>query len=125
MLSMRFGRVTADAFKEIEGADGVALEILARISDRGGDRDLARAMDDQVEVATIETLLHFTRVPEIQLFKSEVTQAAEPGEIHLGAAARKIVPHRHRPSVLQEATRGVGADESRAAGDENALLFHI
>ena len=113
-----FRALEANGFEHIERANRVDLEILARIGDGSGDRDLRRKMQHCVRSQFANETLDRVAVTDIGALETDLPLAPQPIEIVLRATPRQIVENGNRPALLVKMLGRIHADEPGAPRDQ-------
>ena len=82
-----FGRVLADGFEHVDGAEHIDFEVAARALHAGGHGDLAGEVEDHVGGDALDGLLDVEGVADVAVDELEVAERAQPGEVFAGAVA--------------------------------------
>src|SRR5215217_276483 len=110
--------------EQVQGAADVDLEVLDRIREAGGDRDLtgqvedhgcaAHRVGDSPCVAYVGGHApHASRMPRLQ-----------PGEVSFDSRPGQGVEDEHLMAIRGQAVREVAADEARTSGDQDMATLH-
>ena len=119
--------MAAHGLQHVERAQGVDLEILARVDDRRGDRHLAGQMEHDRGRGLGHGRGQRVIVAHVGLDNAQPLAAVafvQPGQIGAPALARQVVVEGDGLAAPQEVVGAVAADEPGSAGDEDVLIIH-
>jgi hypothetical protein len=126
----RLRRTAPHGLEEVQRADGVDLEIVERPVLGQVVRRLGGAVDQEIGPGVGDLSEDRVTVPDVEIAMGEARRfAPDPLQVPGGVAivseegpAQVVVDADHLPSPLIEERHGFGADQSAAAGDDNATL---
>ena len=122
----RAGPGGADGLQDVEGPQGVDLEVVAGVLDAGGDGDLGGEVEDAVGVGVAaDGVGHRGGVADVGLDEVGDPPLAEPGEVRLRPPAAEVVDDDDVMPLLVQPRRGVAADEPGAPGDDPLLSRRV
>ena len=107
--------------QHVERAQGIRLEVGARVDDGRRHRGLTRKMVDRLLArcgAQDRRVIPDVALDEVERACAE--GGAQPFQVRRAASPRQIVKYRHPVTRLNAGRGKIAADEAGAAGDQNA-----
>ena len=113
------GAVPAHGFEDVEGAEGVDLEVFARVVDGGRHGDLPSQVQQHFGSDGGDGRLQRRPVTDITALEADIGLLLQPVKVVRGPAPGQVVEYRDAPAALGKVACAVDADEAGAAGDQD------
>jgi len=126
LLSRQLVPVTTHGFEQVEGADHIGLDKLARTMDRAIDMRLGRKVDHRTRLVLSQQLFNQRPIANIATHKNVPCIATQRLERIQIARVGELVEVNHRLIALRQPVQNkIAADKTGCASDQNHFMsFH-